>query len=335
LRQLGDALPSDWRRVVMVKNDGPIPVPDHPVEGDPGRGFNLLLLSAEGAPAYYVRCRDADDAIARRETELLRVLGECEEVRAHLPETAGGRADGIQVMAARYIDGPLLSRLAQQFTAEQWEAAMIELVEVAFAIGHAGIGRVPGWAGATPFDFVAESEEALGRLVAGGLGAERAEALRAALRVGGTAARFPQHGDLWPGNVVRNGAVWRLLDFEQFGLVDAPLFDACHLAFTATEYHLNGGHGMERPWATLIREGTPIGRSSRTVLAHAARRYGLSRESAGAALVHYLIEGTDRLIRRGALQTVWEVPFQELMAAGDLAVRGAPPGEVYFQESGA
>ena len=96
LRQLGDELPSDWRRIVMIKNDGPIPVPRHEVVGDAARGFNLLVLSSAGEPAYYVRCRDSGDTTAAREAEVLRRLSESAGIRPHLPESAGIRADGIR-----------------------------------------------------------------------------------------------------------------------------------------------------------------------------------------------------------------------------------------------
>src|SRR5881397_3247923 len=44
--------------------------------------------------------------------------------------------------------------------------------------------------------------------------------------------RSPQHGDLWPSNVVHSGGSWWLLDFEVFGEVQVPLYDVCHFVRT-------------------------------------------------------------------------------------------------------
>ncbi|HEX6645073.1 MAG TPA: hypothetical protein VF037_10355 [Gemmatimonadales bacterium] len=332
LRRLGDSLPADWRRIVMVKNDGPIPVPPHPVDGDPARGFNLLLLSEAGDPAYYVRCRDAADAVAAREIEVLRILADAPALRPHLLEAAGSRSGGIQVLATRYVDGPLLARLVQGMPVPEWQATLEELIDLTSDVGRVARERLPDAGSAAPFDFAAASRDGLKRLADRGLGAARSEALARVLDAAGTAARFPQHGDLWPGNVIRDGSVWRLLDFEHFGLVDAPLFDACHLTFTGTEYLLTGGHGLDQPWVSQVHAGTPVGRASRNVLVHAARRLGLAPEAAAGALVHYLVEGTDRLMRRGAMEEVWQFPFREVTALAELIERGSDPEQVFFEE---
>lgn len=329
LRQLGDELPSDWRRIVMIKNDGPIPVPQHEVVGDAARGFNLLLLSETGDPAYYVRCRDAGDTMAAREADVLRRLSESSVIRDNLPESAGTRADGIQVLATRYMDGQLLAHLLRKMSHDEWRDAVLALTELAHSIGRAGQAAIPGLTRAEPFDFWREGEESLALLP---MSSAQIAATGAALRDAGTAPRFPQHGDLWPGNIIREKGVWRLLDFDLFGRVDAPLFDACHLTFTSTEYLLSGGHGLDTPWVKQLEGHDILGRGGREILRRNAAALGLSAGQAVGALLYYLVEATARLLRKGAQPDVWRGPLAEAAAAADLLKSGADVREVLFPE---
>jgi hypothetical protein len=329
LRQLGDELPADWRRIVMIKNDGPIPLPAHPVVGDAARGFNLLLLSAEGEPAYYVRCRDASDAMAAREAEVLRQLSESPAIRIHLPEAAGTRADGIQVLATRYMNGDLLAHLLRRMSHDEWRDAVLALTELATDVGNAGRMSIPELTRADPFDFWQEAEASLALLP---MSSGQLAATAAALQAAGTAPRFPQHGDLWPGNVIRERGVWRLLDFDLFGRVDAPLFDACHLTFTSTEYLLSGGHGLDVPWIKRLEGHDILGRGGREILRRNALAQGLSGGQAVGAVVYYLVEATARLVRKGAHSDVWRGPLAEAAAAADLLKAGGDAREIFFPE---
>ena len=329
LRQLGDEIPPDWRRIVMIKNDGPIPLPRHPVVGDAGRGFNLLLLSADGNPAYYVRCRDAGDTIAAREAEVLRRLAQSPAIGIHLPEAAGTRADGIQVLATRYMDGELFAHLLRKVTHDEWRDAVLALTELVTDIGRAGQASIPDLIRPEPFDFWSQGEAPLALLP---MSSGQLEACAAALRAAGTAPRFPQHGDLWPGNVIRQRGIWRLLDFDLFGRVDAPLFDACHLTFTSTEYLLSGGHGLDVPWVRLLEGHDIVGRGGRQILRQNAVAQGLSAGQALGALVYYLIEATARLLRKGAHSDVWRGPLAEAAAAADVLRGGGDAREIFFPE---
>lgn len=329
LRQLGDELPSDWRRIVMIKNDGPIPVPQHAVVGDAARGFNLLLLSAAGEPAYYVRCRDAGDTVAAREAEVLRRLCESPAIRAHLPESAGMSADGIQVLATRYLDGKLFAHLLRKMSREEWRDAVLELTELVTAVGRVAQTSLPDLASPEPFDFWREGEPSLALLP---MSTAQTAATAAALRAAGSAPRFPQHGDLWPGNIIRKDGIWRLLDFDLFGRVDAPLFDACHLTFTSTEYLLSGGHGLDTPWINHLQGHDLLGRGGREILGRNAAAHGLSADQALGAVVYYLVEATARLLRKGAQSEVWRGPLAEAAAAADLLRSGSDLRQILFPE---
>lgn len=330
LHRLGDALPDDWRRIVMVKNEGPIPVPAHPVTGDAGRGFNLLLLSRRGDPTWYVRCRDADDVAATREADLLSRLSQSPDIAGHIPEAASGRSDGLQVLATRYLDGVLLAHLLRGMREPEWREALFALTDLVTSVGQAAKRTIPGFADSAPFVFRAEAATPLGRLARSGLTGEQSAALDEVLARAGSAERFPQHGDLWPGNIIRERGAWRLLDFELFGQVEAPLFDVCHLTFTSTEYLLTGGHGFDRRWISYIQASSPLGEGTRAVLRRSAEAHRLQPRQAVGALVFYLVEVTDRLRQRGAAPAVWSPLLAEVVAVADLVRAGASLERAFF-----
>ena len=211
----------------------------------------------------------------------------------------------------------------------EWRASILALTRLACDVGHAGRACLPELVRAEAFDFFREGEAPLATLPLGG--AQRA-ALAEALRAAGTAPTFPQHGDLWPGNVIRERETWRLLDFDLFGRVDAPLFDACHLTFTSTDYLLSGGHGLDIPWVLRLQGHDDLGRGGREILRQNAVAQGLSADQALGGLLYYLVEATARLLRKGAQSDVWGAPLAEAAAMADGLRGGGDPREIFFPE---
>jgi hypothetical protein len=63
----------------------------------------------------------------------------------------------------------------------------------------------------------------------------------------------PQHGDLWPGNIIQDEhGRWCVIDYETFGQVEFPLYDAYHLVWSCRARH--------RPTRDLALEGRAGGR---------------------------------------------------------------------------
>jgi hypothetical protein len=82
---------------------------------------------------------------------------------------------------------------------------------------------------------------------------------------------IPQHGDLFPSNVVTYGKRWSLLDWESFGKIDLPFYDL----FTLLLSLLRTGGQTPEQWESSLKTQAP------TLIEAYARRLGLS--TAGVA----------------------------------------------------
>src|SRR5205085_9630516 len=121
----------------------------------------------------------------------------------------------------------------------------------------------------------------LAHLEAAGVSSERRAALRRALVRGGCLPGRLQHGDLWPGNILRHEDSWWLLDYELFAQIRVPLYDAFHLLRTSDR--------IRRPragtWVASLLDETSETAVTRNILGRAARRHGLAPEKVAAAFV--------------------------------------------------
>jgi len=330
LEKLGDPLPDDWRRIVMVKNDGPVPIPSSPVPGDPTRGFNLLILSEGGAPTHYVRCRDRSDPALLREGELLRSLAALDDFRPHLPECAAGSSGSVQVLATRFMSGRNFSHAVRGMPPERWRESLFQLTELVTRLGRAAGEGIVALRSTERLVLADEAAPYLAALGDGFLPMAGIEQLDGILKAAGEVHRFPQHGDLWPGNIMLDHDTWRLLDFDSFGQVQVPLFDACHLTMTSMEYLLTGGNGYPRPWLTYLERRDELGEGAIAVLHHNAEAHGFSRQQAMGAVIFYLVELAARLTRRRAEPAISGIPLQELAMIADLTAAGARVDSIIF-----
>lgn len=116
----------------------------------------------------------------------------------------------------------------------------------------------------------------------------------------------PQHGDLWPRNVIRSGNGWRVLDFETCGAVMIPLYDVFHLIRGCGEA-AGGGHG---DWlGRWLTAGPSAGVLAKAVLDFAQ---GMDIREIEAALVAYSVDFCARLHRRGVARDRVAALVQEL-----------------------
>jgi Ser/Thr protein kinase RdoA (MazF antagonist) len=76
---------------------------------------------------------------------------------------------------------------------------------------------------------------------------------------------IPQHGDLYPGNLVVHGDRWRVVDWESFGATDLPAYDLYTLLLSL----LWEGGNRSAEWAPALTGQIPA------VVAAYARRIGL------------------------------------------------------------
>jgi hypothetical protein len=160
----------------------------------------------------------------------------------------------------------------------------------------------------------------LQRIVQLGLSPEDADALALALSVARPAMPHPQHGDMWPANIVKTRRGWQILDFEDYGLIQVPLFDAIHFARSAP---------MPRNGATwfdvMCAPDTEWSTATRLVLRAAAQRRGLERDVVTGTLIYYLVSMTARLHERDNPRAVWGGLLSEVQSLAGLLRAGEAP----------
>ena len=127
-----------------------------------------------------------------------------------------------------------------------------------------------------------------------------------------------QHGDLWPGNVLRQENSWWLLDYELFGAIRVPLYDAFHLLRTSDRIR----RPRDGTWVASLQQETAETAAARDILGRAARRHGLAPEEVAAAFVYYVVDCAARNWRRQASEDFWKPLFAEAETVADLEASG-------------
>ncbi len=287
----------EWTSFVVHQNVCAVPAPDLPMGSAYWqRGCLLLLLDDRGRPTHLAKLRPIGEPNTAYEGEVLRRLWTVPEIRPHIPAAHWTSADGAQLLLTSYSAGEPYRRRVGRVSDAAWVRDMHELLAITQMISD----RAPA-SGAelrspeTPFHFADEAAALLGSVAALGLHAEELEVLTALLRRSGSAPRSPQHGDLWPGNILRDGRRWRLLDFEMFGKVQAPLFDHVHLLRTSL---IARAGSTAEAWLTAAELGSPQAASALSVLAAVSRRNGFDLAQAMGCIVYYLTTMADHF--RGA-----------------------------------
>jgi len=291
-----------WSDIILVHNVAALPPPETP-RGDYiwNRGFNLLVLDAHGRVAHYCKCRRPDDEALANETRVREVLARDPALAAIVPSTRGVASDAVQIQVSRHVPGDSFSRMVAVLSTRRWERAVGEILAAVARVTTRAAELMPHLAapagGVTLADEAAWALEHLGNA---GVPPETVARLARVLEEAGRAPSSPQHGDLWPGNIVRHDDSWWLLDFEMFGRIRIPLYDAFHLV--RTSWHLRPGGAL--PLLALLRD-REAGPACRSVLGAAARRAGLTRRQVGGAFVAYLVDIAARLHRRGMPSAYW------------------------------
>jgi hypothetical protein len=324
------ALP-DWSRIILLQNLAGVPTTRQLTDTYMGSlGFNFMVLGSDGRPSYFCKCRPLDNARLRHELAVLTTLGADQRTRASVPRTWGVKSADLQLLVSEYIRGTPFDRSVVNLSAAQWVDSMTEILDVESRVAKTVAPVMP-----TRVERSVSMREAaspaLSYLASTGLlGTEDLSAMDEALCLGGRVDVHPQHGDLWPQNVVSSGGSWRLLDFEAFGNVVIPLYDAWHLVRTCSD--------LRRHWARrygstpelwidrLIGRGDEATASWHTISV-AAREHGLNSNQIIAGLVYYVSHIATEFHQREGPRWYWEPHIREArrlaQALRDLTARCA------------
>lgn len=285
--------------LLITNNAGSIPVDPAQSKEHVGRGFQLVLLTGKGRPSHYARCRWAGDVLFAQECEHVTALSADPELDGLIPRFRTAASSTIRVLVSEYLSGGThLDRLPRE-SASEWLRTATVAAHVRDRISERAHVMLPSLsvrrAGETPSRIVSERLDLLGRA---GLPLQDLEALESAVAPLDSGPRPIQHGDFWPGNLVRHRSSWWVIDYEEFGTVFSPLYDIFHYLQQTARVRTWGasdewlGEGASRMPGAWKRA---FGR----LLDHQIEQLGLSREEVVAALTFYVIRMGSHRLRPG------------------------------------
>jgi len=303
--------PIRWSDAMIIGNDRPLP-PSAQASGGRKwlRGFNLLILAEDGHPSHFCKCRPADHPVALRELRILETLCSDERLRDTIPATWGQTSEKILLQISRYVRGERCDRRVSRQGADECLATLDAILENVRRVACVATERLSGEIIRTArIELAAECRPLIDYLAEAGATASDLRTLEGVVSAAGSVPWFPQHGDLWPKNVIRNRDGWWLLDFEDYGRISVPLYDFWHLARTSLERRGLVDHGdVSGPtWIDLIRE-EPAGFAAglRQRLTAAARAFGLNVEQVRGSLIYYTLNVAVWSHRRQAAPAFWQ-----------------------------
>ena len=316
---------SDWSRIVLLKNWGGIPplrrLANTYLESC---GFNFLLLGPDGAPTHFCKCRPATSMALQHEIAVLAALSHDAELSRAVPKTWGVRSGGLQLLISAYVPGTPFDHTVARLSAGQWAGTMSQILAVTRRVAQRAAETLPNLLGrGEPIGLREAARGSLAYLESVGLGRGSLRSLETALGAGGTLHGSPQHGDLWPSNVVHSGGSWWLLDFEVFGEVQVPLYDVCHFVRTCSDLRYGAGRrATAGRWIDRLMAGGAESEACRGTIAAVARQHALGPREVVGALAYYLIDVATQFHKRGGPRWYWEPHVLEVKRLAEVLGAG-------------
>jgi hypothetical protein len=329
---LGDAAPTalDWSRIVIYGSEAPLPSRRPAGDHVWNRGFHALILGPGGHPQYFCTCRRADDEAVVRASRICEALGAHPDLAAHVPWTRSARGAVIQVQVSAYVCGRAYATELPSSDVATWARSVEEVLHTAEHVTGCAARDVPGlWPALDRVDLTVVGEAPLAHMAAAGMKPDRCAALRRVLARGRRLPGRLQHGDLWPGNILRHGHSWCLLDYEVFGEVGVPLYDAFHLLRTSDRLRRPGAE----TWVASLLHETAETVASRAILGRVARRHGLGPEEVAAAFAYYVVDAAARAWRRQISEDFWQPVFAEAETVAELEASGVSLADLLLGDS--
>jgi hypothetical protein len=297
-----------WQRVVMVHNAGMLPA-ERLDEGDvmATRGFNALVLDRNGVPTHFCKCRPPTKAWVRQ-TDLYARMSRVPALRRIIPRARDVSSRDLHMSITTYVPGRLLASRVWWMPPVALGLTLREILEQMETISqHAAAVDPDEPMRQTHVDLEAKAAWAFDAIPASLLPPTKAAVLRTTVSAAGRIRRVPQHGDLWPMNVLHYDGRWFLLDFEIFGRIQVPLYDAFHLVrncwamrrgWLSRSVQWLRNPGLSRPppdWIAWLRSSSD---PYQQTLAWARARHRLTNTEAVGALAFYLIDVAARMYMR-------------------------------------
>lgn len=282
----GDTRPLAWSNVLLVTDYTPVPIGDcrsTPVGGS--SGFSLVVLGPDGAPKWYCKCRPGDDDAMRRSTGIRHRLHEEPRLHDIVPDATLSADDRLLMQVAPFVTGTPFEAIVPLLDSGHWfqETRSILKIITLLADGATDVlTDVPTQRESV--DLEAEMDQPL-QALASELNPAQTDALRDVAHVAGLLPRRQQHGDMWPANVIRFGESWCILDFDDFGIVQVPMYDVLQLVRSCLRQRYRSAAPLNWP-AIMVAGGEDVA-AARALLRDWTEEHGLSAAQARGALAFY------------------------------------------------
>ncbi len=220
-----------WARAVVLNNWGAVPRVPGVNDQFAQKGFKLLLLGESGRPEHFARCADVSDALMEGECRVSCVLSGSPELAHIIPQSRSASSENVRVLVSTFVGGTRFDRLERRQRPAEWARSIERVLAAAETAGRVAYHVLPELSeGRTPTVLLSQEAEAdLVTLGEAGLPSSALQALESRFLATPPMPRLLQHGDLWSKNVlVENDSCW-LIDFAEFGHVQVPLYDVCHM----------------------------------------------------------------------------------------------------------
>jgi hypothetical protein len=299
-----------WHDVIVHRNIASIP----PVRQNGGsallnHGFNLILLDEHGAPTHYAKCRPAVVPETQHEVTVLTVLAADPALAEIIPATRSASSATLSVQVSRFIGDRTWASDPSRGDIAAWTRATREILVVMLQLAERADALLPDLGSQREIRPRDALRPLLSALAAVGLPSESQDVLLSAADSAPALATHPQHGDLWPANLIQrpNGGWW-VLDFEMYGRVRMPLHDVFHLVRTSTSPD-------EVTWLRRLAAGDDWARAQQQIIREAAARHAIPASALTALAIYYFAEMTARLHRSGTPRSFWEPYLSEVHEA--------------------
>lgn len=283
-----------WQDVVLSL--APSPSGDaYSDDDDWDRGFNLVVLDG-GVPEYYCKFRPTGDPGIQRETRVRQYLRRGTPGDLSVPDVHTASSGAIDVQVSPFIRGSHYGRIAPMQSLDDYLQTVRSVLAGASRLSdvaqETGLILEAGTASVGLADSAAEHLDYLAPLL--DLSAGSLDALHQALTAAGEVPSRPQHGDLWWRNLLVDGdSVW-VIDLEDYGTLQVPLYDDLTLLSSTIVLHAGSSFGeMEY----LFGDSTES-RSCRDLVTARAEAEGLKGKQLIGVLAYYVIHRASVVHRR-------------------------------------
>lgn len=309
-------------RMIMVRNTGRLAQSAGRAKGFALQGFHLVLLDEKRQPTGYARCRPAEDSAFQRECALVELLSSDPVASSNVPQIRSASSERIRVQISKFLRNATEFNQDRALPPDPWEREALEVLAIKDRVCQRAQALVPSLVPAPVVNLGEAAAPALSFLASRGAFGNELTQIETFLNSAAPVGSRLQHGDFWPGNVLRADGTWWIIDYTELGLVNVPLYDTFHMIQSvARSGRFGRGPGWlgcdpsaptawQQVWTKLIRTRAEVA--------------SVSPKSLPSLLVFYLVWITAYRMRPGIKSIFSQQLAADLKMVIDLIERGEP-----------